>query len=107
MRIQNVTLNNFRIYKGSNKIHFDENKDKNISLIAGVNGFGKTTFLTSLVWCFYGRLMSHVEDQYKEDIRSAGGYNPYLESLLNNKVKKKKEGHKLSVEITLNNILIP
>src|SRR5690554_5666314 len=109
MRIENIKLKNFRIYKGINEISFNETKDekKNISLIAGFNGFGKTTFLTSLVWCFYGRLMTHVEDKYRDEIRSAGGYNTYLNSLFNKDARKEELDHILSVEITLNNILIP
>jgi len=109
MKIENIKLNNFRIYKGLNEINFNEsqNKRKNINLIAGFNGFGKTTFLTSLVWCFYGRLMVHVEDKYRDEIRGAGGYNTYLNSLYNKDARKEKTDHILSVEITLNNILIP
>lgn len=109
MKIENIKLNNFRIYKGLNEINFNEsqNKRKNINLIAGFNGFGKTTFLTSLVWCFYGRLMVHVEDKYRDEIRGAGGYNTYLNSLFNKDARKEKTDHILSVEITLNNILIP
>lgn len=109
MKIENIKLNNFRIYKGLNEINFNEsqNNRKNINLIAGFNGFGKTTFLTSLVWCFYGRLMVHVEDKYRDEIRGAGGYNTYLNSLFNKDARKEKTDHILSVEITLNNILIP
>src|SRR5690625_4820538 len=107
MKIKNIKLNNFRIYKGSNEISFDESKRGNINLIAGINGFGKTTFLTSLVWCFYGRLMVHVENKYREEIRNAGGYRSYLNTLLNKDVKKEGVDIKLSVAITLNNLLIP
>mgnify|MGYP000853033398 CR=1 FL=1 len=61
--------------------------NKNISVIAGKNGFGKTTFLTSLIWCFYGKLMTQVEDKYKKDIKNIGGYDNYLSSLLNRDIK--------------------
>ena len=57
-----------------------------MSLIAGKNGFGKTTFLTSLIWGLYGNLMAQVEEKYKKDIKSAGGYDEYLNKLLNNSV---------------------
>ena len=41
MRIQDITLTNFRLYKGTNKISFPEDVDgKNIYLISGENGFG-------------------------------------------------------------------
>jgi DNA sulfur modification protein DndD len=83
MRISDIAINNFRIYRGENRIDFENNTDKNIHLIAGKNGFGKTTFLTSLIWVLYGKQMSQVEDKYKIDIRHVGGYDKYLESLLN------------------------
>ena len=70
MRIEKIKLENFRIYRGVNEIDLRSNSSKNISLIAGKNGYGKTTFLTSLIWCFYGKLMSQVEDKYKLDIRN-------------------------------------
>ena len=108
MRIDRIKLENFRIYKGLNEIDLSPKKDKNISLIAGKNGFGKTTFLTSLIWCFYGKLMSQVEDKYKQDIRNSGGYEAYVNSLLNRDVLVEgMDSNKMSVEIELEDLLIP
>lgn len=112
MRISKVKLHNFRIYRGENEVSFPDMEDKNISLIAAKNGFGKTTFLTSLIWAFYGRLMSQVEDKYKKDIKSAGGYESFVVSLLNKNVKWEFENGENSkplcyVEIELQDLLIP
>ena len=107
MRIDKIKLENFRIYGGVNIIDLSSKKDKNISLIAGKNGFGKTTFLTSLIWCFYGKLMAQVEDKYSQDIRNSGGYEGYLNSLINKDVKVKNESSTLSVEVELEDLLIP
>jgi DNA sulfur modification protein DndD len=108
MKINKIKLDNFRIYRGLNEIDLRSKKDKNISIIAGKNGFGKTTFLTSLIWCFYGKLMSQVEDKYRLDIRNSGGYEPYLNSLLNREEKlKNDEVNTISVEIELADLLIP
>lgn len=108
MRIDRIKLENFRIYKGHNEIDLSSKKDKNISLIAGKNGFGKTTFLTSLIWCFYGKLMSQVEDKYKQDIRNSGGYEAYVNSLLNRDVLGDiADNNRMSVEIELEDLLIP
>jgi DNA sulfur modification protein DndD len=106
MRIKKVTLNNFRIYKGENTIHFNESDNKNIHLIIGENGFGKTTFLTSLVWCLYGNGMQDVEDVYRKYIVESGGYKHYLLNSLN-KVAKQLGDLKYFVEITLEGIDIP
>lgn len=107
MKINNIKLNNFRIYRGLNQIDLNSKKDKNISIIAGKNGFGKTTFLTSLIWCFYGKLMSQVEDKYRLDIRNSGGYESYLDSLLNRSEKLKNDTNIISVEIELADLMIP
>ena len=48
MQIKEITLNNFRIYKGENTVNLLPDGDKNIIVISGKNGFGKTTFLMSL-----------------------------------------------------------
>ena len=45
MIIQSITLNNYRLYEGVNTIKFTLNEEKNVHLICGENGFGKTTFL--------------------------------------------------------------
>ncbi|MEY3498583.1 MAG: hypothetical protein RL308_252 [Bacteroidota bacterium] len=112
MKIHKINLTDFRIYKGENIISFNPNSERNISLIAGRNGYGKTTFLTSLIWVFYGKMMSEVEDKYRNDIKSVGGYDKFLKTLLNREVKSDFENKlldkaKLSVEIELRDISIP
>lgn len=108
MKISKVTLHNFRIYKGTNEISFAPFSEKNISIIAGKNGYGKTTFLTSLIWSFYGKLMSHVEAKYRKEIKTSGGYQNYIESLLNRDVKLEEDSeHNFYVEIELKDISIP
>jgi DNA sulfur modification protein DndD len=107
MKISNIKLNNFRIYKGQNELNLTARGDKNISIIAGKNGFGKTTFLTSLIWCFYGKLMTQVEDKYKKDIKNIGGYDNYLLSLINKDSKDETSETTFSVEVELQDLLIP
>lgn len=109
MRINRICINNFRIYKGLNEIDFGElNTKRNISIIAGQNGFGKTTFLTALVWGFYGKLMSEVDDKYKKEISELGGYKKYAKSILNRDIKAEKESdQKFSIEIEIADISIP
>ena len=112
MRIERVKLYNFRIYKGEVEIAFNKKDDKNICLIAGKNGFGKTTFLTSLIWAFYGNLMSQVEEKYKTDIKNAGGYDKYRKTLINKTVlidvnENKSNNALVEVEIQLVDVLIP
>ena len=76
MFIESIILNNYRAYQGYNKVSFEQN-GKNIFVIAGNNGFGKTTFLTSLVWCLYGKLMVDVDDKFRREINDSQGYKNY------------------------------
>lgn len=85
MIIRSITLNNYRLYKGKNIISFTLDEKKNIYLVSGENGFGKTTFLHSLIWCLYGRLMSEVEAEVRKDI-SLNGYGSFLKGNLNNEI---------------------
>ena len=52
MIIKNIKISNFRSYYGLTNIDFKINSEKNITLISGKNGFGKTSFLTALIWGF-------------------------------------------------------
>jgi len=109
MKINRISLNNFRVYKGQNNLVLDSDKEnKNITIIAGQNGFGKTTFLTALVWGFYGKLISEVDEKYKREISESGGYKRYVNSILNREVKTNEKAIKeFSVEIEISDIYIP
>lgn len=108
MKISNITLHNFRIYKGLNNVSFLPFNNQNVSLVAGKNGFGKTTFLTSLIWVFYGKLMTQVESKYRKDIKNSGGYLPFLDSLLNRDIKSdNNKENSFFVEIELRDLTIP
>lgn len=89
MFIDSIILHNYRAYKGHNETLFKPDK-KNIFLIAGNNGFGKTTFLTSLVWCLYGKLMVDVDEKFRRDINDAQGYKNYARQSLH-KISGKDE----------------
>lgn len=83
MTIREIELNNFRIYKGRNKIELFPDGNKNLIIVSGNNGFGKTTFLMSLVWCLYGKNMGKVDELYRKEIDEKGGYSKYIGNSLN------------------------
>ena len=68
MYIKRIKLTNYRIYHGTNSVDFLKYDNKNVSIVSGYNGFGKTTFLTSLVWCIYGKHMQEVQPYFKNKI---------------------------------------
>lgn len=82
MFIESIILNNYRAYKDYNRISFEQN-EKNIFILAGNNGFGKTTLLTSLVWCLYGKLMVDVDEKFRMEINDSQGYKNYSRLNLN------------------------
>jgi DNA sulfur modification protein DndD len=106
MIIKEIELNNFRIYKSSNIIDLTPEEKRNISLISGRNGFGKTTFLMSLVWCLYGKQMQEVDDLYQKEIADQGGYNKYIVNSLNRLARVDGETQ-FHVAITFSKLNIP
>ena len=89
MILKSIELNNYRLYKGVNIISFSNDNNKNLFLIFGENGFGKTTFLQSLLWCMYGRLMVEIDETYRKEIQNnGGGYNQMQINNLNDSCKQ-------------------
>ena len=103
MQLKEISLNNFRIYKGRNTINLLPDGDKNIIIISGKNGFGKTTFLMSLVWCLYGRQMSMVDELYKTEIAQKGSYAKYIAGCMN-RLADLKGDSKFSVSLTFTGV---
>lgn len=79
MLINKIILNNYRLYEGENTISFNFDESKNIYLVCGENGFGKTTFLHSLLWCLYGHFVGDIPVSGQD----AGNYTATLKGNLN------------------------
>lgn len=105
MTIKEIELYNFRIYKDTNPIVLNSDGKKNIFVVSGRNGFGKTTFLMSLVWCLYGKNMQEVDDLYKKEIVDQGGYSKYIANSLN-RLSKAEEDYNFHVSITFTDVNI-
>lgn len=86
MKIKKITLFNVGPYSGINE--FDINcadKSKNIVLIGGKNGAGKTTFFTSLRTCLYGYKAYGYENTNQH-------YFDEIYKLVNDNEKEKDDG---------------
>jgi DNA sulfur modification protein DndD len=55
MKIERITLENFRQYYGCQRLSFARDTERNVTIIHGVNGAGKTSLFLALNWCLYGR----------------------------------------------------
>lgn len=106
MIIKAIQLKDFRIYQGLNSIDLSSTDEKNIFIISGRNGFGKTTFLMSLVWCLYGRQMGDVDELYQKEISDQGGYSKYIANSLN-RYASSHNVEDFHVAITITNAIIP
>lgn len=106
MTIKEIELHNFRIYKGVNRINLAIDGSKNMIVVSGKNGYGKTTFLMSLVWVLYGRQMEKVDELYQKEIVDKGGYTKYIANSLNRAARASGET-KFSVSVIFSGIKIP
>lgn len=94
MHIKRIKLRNFRIYHGDNQLDFKKSERKNIFIVSGNNGYGKTTLLTSLVWGLYGKLMIEVDNKFRREIYDVGGYKKYALNNFNRLSKMVYEDYK-------------
>lgn len=83
MRIAKLHIHNFRVYGPDVKLVLESKANKPLVVVGGHNGFGKSTFITSVLWCLYGKLMAHVDAPFERMIRNAGGYPAFREGCLN------------------------
>lgn len=88
MWISNIELTNFKSYQHANLEFPQPENGKNIVLIGGMNGYGKTTLLEALYLCLYGKeAISHLARAglKTDDIR---GYPSFLEKAFNGEAKR-------------------
>lgn len=63
MRLNTITLTNFRQFKGVQTFDLRSDSLKPVSLLFGANGAGKTTFLNAFTWVLYATMSEDVEQQ--------------------------------------------
>ena len=54
MLLKRICLVDFRQFVGKQEIEFSVDPEKNVTVIMGENGAGKTTFAQAFTWCMYG-----------------------------------------------------
>jgi DNA sulfur modification protein DndD len=53
LKLRSLELQNFRQFYGTSTIEFSTGRDKNITVIFGANGAGKTALLNAFLWVLY------------------------------------------------------
>ena len=56
MLIKTLRMENFRQFRGTTKVDFSCDPEKNVTIILGDNTFRKTTLLQAFNWCFYNKV---------------------------------------------------
>lgn len=101
MKLSSIEINNFRQYYNTVKIDLSTTSDKNIILIGGKNGYGKTNLLLSIVWCLYGDKLSQIDDYFKKEIQKEKNYSSFMQQSINWAAKNEsKDSFYVSLLIT-------
>lgn len=106
MKLSNIEINNFRQYYDAVNIDLSTDSDQNIILIGGRNGYGKTNFLLSIVWCLYGEKISQIDDNFKKEIQKEKNYSSFMQQSINWTAKKENKDV-FSVSIVVSDIELP
>jgi DNA sulfur modification protein DndD len=61
MRIQKLIFKDFRQFRGEQSLTFSYDTAKNVTLVFGTNGAGKTTILNAIQWILYGEFSPDFE----------------------------------------------
>lgn len=106
MKFKEININNFRQYYGDVFIDLATTPEKNIILIGGRNGYGKTNLLLSIVWCLYGDKISQVDDNFKREIQKEKNYSLFMKQSINWSAQKENKNN-FSTELTISEIELP
>lgn len=67
MDLKKVSIKNYRQFRNV-ELQFNNDPNKNFTIIKGNNGAGKTTFLNALSWCLYGEEIHDYGDDSSMEI---------------------------------------
>lgn len=102
MYISKIEITKFKSYQHAELKFPEPLEGKNIVLVGGMNGYGKTTILEALYLCLYGKdALPHLAraglktDDYR-------GYPTFLEKALNGEAKRDGTDNVMSIRIVIN-----
>lgn len=63
MKLQRLTLQDFRPFLGTHTLDFATGRESNVTVVYGATGAGKTTLLNAFTWVLYGSFTDDFEQQ--------------------------------------------
>lgn len=82
MIIKSITLENFLPFKDKHTVYFSTDRDKNVTLVMGNNGAGKTKLAQAFEWCLYGTppdgIVNVLNAYVRDHLLTAGGPTIYV-----------------------------
>ena len=79
MLLRSITLSNFRQFENT-KINFaDGYNGKNVTLVFGDNGSGKTSLANAFIWCLYGKNDFRVKELCNTNVKQSTANNGKIE----------------------------
>ncbi|MCB0536458.1 MAG: DNA sulfur modification protein DndD [Bacteroidetes bacterium] len=106
MKFSKIEINNFRQYYNNVDVDLETKDDKNIIIIGGKNGYGKTNFLLSIVWCLFGDKISQIDENFKKEIQKEKNYSSFMQQSIN-WTAKKENINQFSVSVKISEIELP
>ncbi|NLM39742.1 MAG: DNA sulfur modification protein DndD [Firmicutes bacterium] len=97
MIFSRLCLENFGVFQGKTEVVFESeegNRERNVILVGGLNGRGKTTLLESILLALYGRFSPAFK-------RSELGYGEYLRRYTNRSGRNTKAAVQLCFSVTM------
>jgi len=106
MIIKEITLENFRQYRGIQNISFSTDSEKNVTVILGMNTSGKTTIVRAFLWCLYGETGDWKQKDLlnKELTNENGSFEVSVEVVLDHEGKEYHFKRKQPFEVISNGV---
>lgn len=73
MKIERIQMENFRQYFGRQRMTFSRDRARNVTVIHGINGAGKSSLFLAINWCLYGEVSSNVGELISKEAVSRAG----------------------------------
>jgi len=64
MKIERLEITNFRQFYQTSTLEFSTDEKRNVTVVHGANGAGKTSLLNAFKWCFYDRTDFDTENDH-------------------------------------------